>query len=43
MPPEYRFGDRNTHIKARLKNYDWSSEKDRGKLWDAKNGELAQV
>ena len=30
-------------MKLRLKNYDWNSDKDRAKLWDAKNGELAQV
>ena len=33
----------NSQWKLRLKNYDWSSDKDRAKLWDAKNGELAQV
>lgn len=39
--PEYRFGTGNTHIRAKLKNFDWSLDKDRSKLWDTKYGGLA--
>ena len=39
--PQYRFGTGNTHIKAKLKNFDWSLDKDRSKLWDTKYGGLA--